>query len=65
MGAIWSLIKVLPEIIALLKAVQQGIDELNTERKVKDDLKAIKDAVASKDATKLNAIFNDVPPPTP
>lgn len=54
----WNLIKALPEIIQLLNALQKAVDEAETDRKVKDDLKAIHEAFTTKDAAKLNALFS-------
>ncbi len=54
----FTLIQVLPEILKLIQVVQDKIDEDQTNRKVANDLKAIHEAFASKDAAKLNAIFN-------
>lgn len=54
----WELVKALPEIIALLKAIQKGIDEVKTERKISDDVKALHEAFSAKDADRIRAIFN-------
>jgi hypothetical protein len=59
MGSLVQIIKLLPEIIALLNSIQKAIDQAETDRKVSDDLKAIKAAFDSKDASALNHIFNN------
>ena len=58
MGSLATLIKLLPEIIALIASIQKAIDQGETDRKVKDDLAAIKAAFDSKDASALNHIFD-------
>lgn len=59
MSVYWTLIKALPDIIALLRALQKGIDEAETQRKVTDDLKQIHEAFNEKDPAKLRALFNN------
>jgi hypothetical protein len=54
-----SLLKYIPDLIALVKAIRKAIDEAETDRKVKDDLKAITEAFNAKDSNYLNHIFND------
>lgn len=56
-SAIISLLKALPEILALIKTIQEQIKKANTERKVKDDLAKITEAFKNKDAAALNDIF--------
>ena len=58
MNLLATLILSLPELIQLLKALQKQIDEAETDRKVKNDLKTISEAFREKDAAKLNALFN-------
>jgi hypothetical protein len=52
-----KIIQLLPELIELIKSIQKAIDESETERKVRDDVKAISEAFKSRDATKLRSIF--------
>lgn len=56
-SAIWALLQALPDILKLIQTIQKGIAEANTKRKVADDISAIHEAFAAKDADKLNAIF--------
>jgi hypothetical protein len=58
MSAIFTLIKALPEILAIIKALQAGIDKAQADRKVKDDLQAIHAAFVAKDSAQLNHLFN-------
>lgn len=58
---LWKIIKLLPEIIALLKAIEKAIQDADTERKVSDDLKSIKEAFSANDSSKLDHIFNPTP----
>lgn len=58
MNSFLTLVKLLPELVALIKAIQKAIDQAETDRKVKDDLNAIKKAFDTKDATALDHIFN-------
>jgi len=51
----------LPEIISLLRAIQAGINEVDTNRKVKDDIKSIHQALTTKDASKLDHLFANEP----
>jgi hypothetical protein len=61
MGTLLMLLRALPEIIALLHAVQKGIEEMESDRKVKDDIKTIHEAINANDPAKLNALFRNVP----
>jgi hypothetical protein len=56
--AFWLLLCSIPELMNLIKAIKDGIDQAETDRKVKDDLKTVHEAFSAKDATKLNALFN-------
>lgn len=55
---LWNLLKLLPEIIALFREIEKAAKAAEVERKTKDDLKAIHEAFATNDPTKLNHIFN-------
>ena len=61
MGAFITLVKALPEVLALIKALQMAIEKAESERKVKDELQAINDAFASKDPAKLSHLFDSPP----
>lgn len=56
-----ALLKCIPEIISLILIIKKKIDEDKIDRKVSDDLKAIKHAFANRDSDSLDAIFNSVP----
>lgn len=59
---IWiKLIALLPELIRLLQAMQTAISEAETDRKIKDDIRSVAEAFKTKDSSKLNHIFNEVP----
>lgn len=58
MSTIWAFLTSLPEILKLILQLQKMIQEANTDRKVKDDVKSIHQAFASNDPSKLNSIFN-------
>lgn len=58
MSELAMIIKLLPEILALVKSIQKAIDQAQTDRKVKDDLQSIKKAFDSKDLSALDHIFN-------
>lgn len=53
-----QLLKYLPEIISLIKAIQQRIDQDKVDRKVSDDLKALKAAFDAGDIKHFNELFN-------
>lgn len=53
-----SLIKYLPELLGLIKAIEIAIEKSEEDRKVQDDIKSISDAFKTGDATKLNALFS-------
>lgn len=48
----------LPELFSLVGSIQKHIKEVETDRKVSDDLKAIKKAFDEKDIAHLNDVFN-------
>lgn len=58
MSSVITLIKLLPELIALIKSIQKAIDQAETDRKVSDDIKSIKAAFDAKDPAALDHIFN-------
>jgi len=55
---ILALIQYIPELLGLIKAIQNRIDEAKSDRKITDDLKSIKAAFDAKDPNLLNHIFN-------
>lgn len=58
MTALWTFLKCLPELLALVKTLIEAGQESETKRKVQDDLKTIHGAFVEKDSSKLNALFN-------
>ena len=58
MSTWFKLIALLPEIIKLLQALEKRIEEVETERKVKEDLRSLKEAIDAKDHDKIKHIFN-------
>lgn len=54
-------IQYIPQIIELINAVKKRIDEVETDVKVKDDLKSITKAFNEKNVDHLNHVFNGVP----
>lgn len=48
----------LPELVRLVKTMQRQIEEANTKRKVKEDVKAINEAFKKKDPDSLKRIFD-------
>jgi hypothetical protein len=57
--AIIDLLNALPEIIKLLKILDEKNKQRQIDAKIKDDIKAINKAFKEKDAEALNRIFND------
>lgn len=62
LSTLWALLTSLPEIIRLVRAIELALKEAEVDRKVKDDVKAIHEAFTTKDAKKLNDIFNPSAP---
>lgn len=52
----------LPEILKLIKRLEEMNRQAKVDRKVKDDIKAINDAFKNDDAEELNRIFRNKPP---
>lgn len=51
-------LKALPALIRFLNAIQKANAARETETKLADDVKVIHDAFETKDASKLNDLFN-------
>jgi len=51
----------LSDLYGLFKAVKSVRDEIDSKKKVKDDIQAIKNAFKNKDSSYLDHIFNGVP----
>lgn len=59
MSALVTLLKALPEIIALIKALQKAADAAEADRQVKADIKTIHEAFSANDPEKLRRLFAD------
>ena len=59
--AIFALIAALPEVLKLIKHIQEEHKKSQLEKKVKDDLKAINRAFETQDANLLNRVFSGMP----
>jgi len=49
----------LPELIKLIKEIQNSINESNRKAEVKEDVAKIREAFKNKDAEALKRIFNE------
>ena len=58
MTSLVTLIKCLPIILGLITSIQKAIDDAKSEQEVKDHLAKVKDAFDKKDASALDALFN-------
>jgi hypothetical protein len=58
MSEAWTLIKLLPVLLGLIKSIQKGIDDAKLNATVADHLAQVKVAFDTKNADALNAIFN-------
>jgi hypothetical protein len=59
MQALLALIAYLPEILRLIKAIQENQKKSEIERLLKDDIKIINKAFEEQDAKALNDLFNN------
>jgi len=59
MKTLWAFMTALPELIRLIKNIERRVAKVKEDKKVNEDLKAINEAFETKDAAKLNDIFND------
>lgn len=64
MSELLTLLKCLPAILGLIKAIEKGIYAANTEATVKDHIATVTAAFEAKDASKLDALFNSPTDPT-
>lgn len=60
MSVLWQFFAALPEILRLLAAIQKNQQEQEIERKVKDDIKVIHEAMLTRDSKKLNDLFKSI-----
>lgn len=60
MNIILQFFTALPELIKLVRDIQAAIKKEESDRKVKNDVKAIREAYKNQDAEALNRVFNPV-----
>lgn len=58
LGVFFLFLKHLPELLRILELIEKRNKEMQTERKIKDDLEAIEKAFKDNDAETLRSIFN-------
>ncbi len=58
LSAILAFLSSLPELIKLIKNIQNNIRSSEIDRKVREDVKKINEAFEKEDADKLNRLFN-------
>lgn len=58
LGVFFLFLKHLPELLRILELIDKRNKEMQTERKIKDDLEAIEKAFKDNDAESLNRLFN-------
>jgi len=58
MNIILQFLAALPELIRLVRDIETAIKKEESDRKVKNDVKAIREAFKNQDAQALNRIFN-------
>lgn len=56
--AILAFLKALPELMKLIRVLQERVAEGETSRQVAEDVKTIHEAFSEKDPRKLNALFS-------
>lgn len=59
MSSWWVVVRLLPELVQLLRAIDEAIKKSEDDRKIKDDVLLIKEAFKTNDPTKLNALFSN------
>ena len=59
LSLISSFMSALPELIKLIKEIQNSINESNRKAQVKEDVAKIREAFKNKDAEALKRIFNE------
>ncbi len=57
LAALYAIIKLLPDIINLIKEIDKKNKELKLDRKVADDIKDISKSFGARDAEALKKIF--------
>lgn len=59
MNLLLALLAALPEVLKLIKLIQEKNDKAGVERKVAEDIERINEAFEKKDGKALSDIFND------
>lgn len=55
---LWALLVALPDILKLIENLQKAAQEIETDRKVKQDIQIINQAFENNDAEALRILFN-------
>lgn len=63
MKLIWLFLTAIPDLIKLLKAIEDAQKQAALNKKVTDDLKTLHQAFANKDAAAVTALFSGDGPP--
>ncbi len=58
-----TLLANLPELVKLVRLIVRNIEEAQSDRKVKEDLRAIHEAFETRDAEALRRVFAPLDPP--
>lgn len=61
MNILLQFLAALPELIKLVRDIQAAIKKEESDRKVKNDVKAIREAYKNQDADAINRLFNPKP----
>ena len=62
---LWTFITAIPDLLKLLAAIDKGIKESQSDRKVKDDVKTVHQAFIDRDGAKITALFSGDAPSGP
>jgi hypothetical protein len=57
-ATILSFLTALPDLVKLIQALEAHLQEAKTDENVKSSVQTITDAFKTKDATKLDSLFN-------
>jgi hypothetical protein len=55
--ALYAILKSIPQLIELINAIEKKNEDLNLDRKLKDDIKEISKAFEARDAEALKKVF--------
>lgn len=65
LSLIFTFLGAIPDLVKLLQAIQAAQKRIETDKKVKDDLKTLHQAISSGDANAVTALFSNQPPTLP